>query len=171
MPQGPARPAPVLPAKTAPHGPVTANRKVSHPIPARTGAGLRPSPRNKRLKPESTAQANSTTVSRTGQTRMPAIHGIFHGKLGRSSFKSARDSLLQQIWSIFLCDPKLLSIPTLPSPSTGRQISQPFTPVGRFTHSPPVCFAPPPPRLAAPVTLPPTHHIWFSLTGPGPSVT
>ncbi len=49
--------------------------------------------------------------------------------------------------------------------------SQPFAPVGRFTHSPPMCSDSLPPRPAAPVILPPTHHIWFSLTGPGPSVT
>ncbi len=49
--------------------------------------------------------------------------------------------------------------------------SQPFAPVGRFTHSPPMCSEPSPPRPAAPVILPPTHHIWFSLTDPGPSAT
>ena len=47
MPRGPAGPVPGPPAKTAPHGPATGNREVSHPISTGTRAGPRPSPRGK----------------------------------------------------------------------------------------------------------------------------
>ena len=55
----------------------------------------------------------------------------------------------------------------IPSSTSGPQISQPFAPFGRFTHSPPMCSAPSPPRHAAPVNSLP--HITYGFPSRAPA--
>ncbi len=119
---------------------------------------------------KSTTQVNSMPANRTGQTRTPASLNIPRNN-GQSSFKFARDPSCNK-FGIFLCELKACyrheHCQTPQPDAIFRNLSLPLV-ASPIPH--PCTLAPSPPRHAAPVTLPPTHHIWFSLTGPGPSVT
>ncbi len=118
-------------------------------------------------------QANSPcqlyTPARTGQTRMPPNHGIFHGNLDGKSFQ-IRTRL-----------PAATNLERPPAVSTRRKLyghclasladakfRDPSLPPVASPIPHPRAFTPSPPRHAVPVTLPPTHQIWFSFLGPGP---
>jgi hypothetical protein len=82
MPWCLAGPAPAPQAKTAPHGPGTGSRKVSHPVPTGTRAGPRPSPRGQNI---SSQLPKRTQRLPTGRARLGLqLHGIFYGNHRRS---------------------------------------------------------------------------------------
>jgi hypothetical protein len=119
---------------------------------------------------QSTAQVNSIPASRTGsdsnasnmehsteprtvkfqiRTRRASCNFGVYPLPAQAAINTNKAKLLK--WTAKIRNP---SLPMVASP---------------ITHS--CALAPSPPRHAAPVTLPPTHHIWFSHTGPSPSVT
>ena len=73
-------------------------------------------------------------------------------------------------WNKFLCETKLRTTRALPSFPCGRQISRPFAPFGRFTHSPPrpmySCSSTSTPRRSGNIPSHTSHLVFLSRPRP-----
>jgi hypothetical protein len=164
MAPDPAGPAPAPPDETAPHGPGKGNPRLSHSTTTKYEPGLGQS-RTATFQANRSNQLNAH--NRLGQTRTTASWSIPPDH-EQSSFKFALDLPAATIWinprpEQNCYQHKHRQAPQAHAKSRNSLVASPIP------H--PCALAPSPPRHAVPVTLPPTHHIWYSLTGPGPSVT
>jgi hypothetical protein len=113
-------------------------------------------------------QTQRDALSRSGRTQTSSKHGTFHGNLN-GKVSNWHETLLQLIRRSSSAGPSSKLYNTCSAYFCGRfkfttlrslRLLHPFPTHMLSLH--------PPPRLIVPVTLPPTHHTWFSFTGPGP---